>query len=142
MTLQIVGNDRQRGLAWAVPRLGHVSGHWDNASCLFLEKGNDISACVVYNHYYPENSVEISVAAVEGGRWLTRPFLKAVFYFPFIEWKMRRVGSSIAADNSRSIRFCEHLGFTREGTIREGAAPGLDLHLYGMLRKECRYLGE
>jgi RimJ/RimL family protein N-acetyltransferase len=137
---QIIGNDRARGLAWAIPRLGCDYGHWDNASCLILEKGNDIAACVVYNHFYPENSVEISVAAVEGGRWLTRPFLKAVFHFPFVEWKLRRVGASIAADNHRSLKFCQHTGFVQEGRIREGAKSGVDLLILGMLKGECRYI--
>jgi hypothetical protein len=54
---------------------------------------------------------------------------------------MRRVGASIAADNTKSIRFCKHLGFVREGRIREGAKAGLDLLIFGMLRSECRFLG-
>ena len=137
---RIIGDQRQRGLEWAVPRLGAGPGNWDTASCLILEKHGDITAVVVYNHWYPKNGVEISVAAI-GGKWLTRHFLSAVFRAPFIEWDMRRVSSSIASDNHRSIRFCEHLGFVREGCIREGAGPGKDLLKYGMLKSECRYLG-
>lgn len=141
MPYQIIGNQRQRGLEWAIPRLDAGVGHWDGASCLILEKGGSITAVAVYNHWYPKNSVEISIAAI-GGRWLTRPFLSAVFRTPFIEWEMRRVGSSIAADNHRSIRFCEHLGFQREGCIRQGSPNGQDLLLYGLLKSECRFLGK
>lgn len=137
---RIIGNDRQRGLAWAVPRLDAGSGHWEGASCLILEKDGDITAVAVYNHWYPKKSVEISIASV-GGRWLTRPFLTAVFSTPFIEWEMRRVSSSIAEDNTKSIRFCEHLGFRREGCLRQAAPNGQDLLLYGMLKSECRYIG-
>lgn len=138
---RIIGNDRRRGLGWAVPRLDAGTGHWDDASCLILERDGDIRAVAVYNRYYPKNSVEISIASV-GGKWLTRPFLTAVFRAPFIEWDMRRVGSSIAADNTKSIRFCEHLGFKREGCLRQAAPNGQDLLLYGMLRSECKFLGE
>lgn len=138
---RIIGNERHRGLRWAIPRLNTEVGNWDGASCLILEKHGDITAVAVYNHFYPKNSVEISIASV-GGRWLTRPFLSAVFRVPFIDWEMRRVGSSIAADNHRSIQFCSHLGFQHEGTIREGAAPGKDLLLFGLLKSECRYLGD
>ena len=52
------------------------------------------------------------------------------------------MGSSIASDNYKSIRFCEHLGFVREGCIREGVGPGKDLLKYGLLKSECRFLGE
>lgn len=136
---EIIGNQRQRGLEWAVPRLNAGPGHWDDASCLILERGGSITAVAVYNRWYPKNSVEISIAAI-GGRWLTRPFLSAVFRAPFVEWEMRRVGSSIASDNHKSIRFCEHLGFQREGCIRQGAPNGQDLLLYGLLKNECRFL--
>lgn len=143
MPSRIIGNDRQRGLAWAVPMFeAGIGTHWDDASCLILEKDGDITAVAVYNRFYPMNSVEISIASSGGRRWLTRPFLSAVFRTPFIEWNMRRVGSSISADNTDSIRFCEHLGYTREGCIRQGAPNGQDLLLYGMLKEECPYLGE
>lgn len=141
MPYQIIGNQKARGLEWAIPRLGPAhGGNWDKASCLILEKDGDITAVAVYNHFYPRNSVEISIAAVSGN-WLTRPFLAAVFRFPFVAWQMRRVGSSIAANNHQSIRFCEHLGFIREGVIRQGAGRDEDLLLYGLLKSECRYLG-
>lgn len=139
MTFRLIGNERHRGLRWAIPRLNTIHGDWSGASCLILEKDGDITAVAVYNHWYPKNSVEISIASV-GRNWLTRPFLATVFRNPFINWEMRRVGSSIAADNAKSIRFCNHLGFTHEGTIREGAGPGKDLLLFGMLKSECRYL--
>ena len=141
MIYRLIGDNRKRGLEWAVPRLNTIHGDWSGASCLILERDGDITAVAVYNHWYPLNSVEISIASV-GRNWLTRPFLGAVFYYPFKEWKMRRVGSSIAADNAKSIRFCEHLGFVREGCIREGAGPGKDLFIYGLLKSECRFLGE
>lgn len=138
---RIIGNQRQRGLDWAVPRLNLPSlGSWDRASCLIHEKDLDIIACVVYNHFDPGNAVELSVAA-EGDRWLTRPFLHAVFSNPFDEWQLRRVWSVIDADNLKSIRLCEHLGFVQEGRLRQAAGPKIDRLLFGMLREECRYLG-
>ena len=81
----------------------------------------------------------MSIAAVEG-RWLIRPFLAAAFRIPFLEWEMRRVGASVAANNAKSMRFVEHLGFVQEGRIREGVGPNVDLLIYGMLKSECRYL--
>ena len=34
----------------------------------------------------------------------------------------------------------ENLGFVREGVLRQGAAHGSDLILYGRLKNECRFL--
>ena len=109
---------------------------------MILERDSEIIACVLFHNWYPGNSVEISVAAVEGKNWLNRAFLFTVFRNPFLEWNMRRVTSRIAADNAKSIRFIEHLGFRLEGRIREGSAEGVDTLLYGMLRAECRFLGQ
>lgn len=141
MPFRIIGNERQRGLDWAIPRLEAGAGvHWDDASALILEKDGDITAVAVYNRYYPANSVELSIASL-GRNWLTRPFLAAVFRTPFLEWNLRRVTSSIAEDNTKSIRFCEHIGFRREGCLRQAAPNGNDLLLYGLLKSECRFLG-
>lgn len=142
MTYRIIGNDRKRALEWALGQFPNpVPGDFDKASALILEKDCTIRAVVVYSHWYPATSVQISVASL-GGRWLTRPFLAAVFRNPFIEWDMRRVESHIAADNAQSIRFCEHLGFVQEGRLRQGSGPGIDTLIYGMLKSECRFLGD
>lgn len=142
MPYRIIGNQRQRGLDWAVPRLNLPSlGSWDKASCLIHEKDLHIIGCVVYNNFDPGNAVELSVAAEGESRWLTRPFLHAVFSNPFDEWQLRRIWSVIDADNLKSIRLCEHLGFVQEGRLRQAAGPKVDRLLFGMLREECRFLG-
>lgn len=141
MALRIIGNQRERAINWSIPRFPPFPGLWDDASALILEKDNDILACVLYNHWYPANSVEISIAAVEGKNWLTRQFLAAAFGNPFLSWGMRRITLRIPADNAKSIRFATHLGFLQEGCIREGYASAIDMLIFGMLRHECRFLG-
>jgi RimJ/RimL family protein N-acetyltransferase len=141
MTYRIIGNQRQRGLDWAIPKLDAGVGHWDGASCLILERGGSITAVAVYNHYYPKNSVSISLAAI-GGNWLNRAFLSTVFRIPFIEWEMRRVGADVSANNLKVIKGCQKLGFTLEGVVRDGVADGLDLLNFGMLKRECKFLGK
>lgn len=143
IAFRIIGNQRERGIDWAAARFSfpRYEGDWDRASALILERDGEIVASVLFHNWYPGNSVEISVAAVDGKNWLNRAFLFAVFRNPFLEWNMRRVTSRIASDNAKSIRFIEHLGFRCEGVIREGSAEGVDTLLYGMLRAECRFLG-
>jgi hypothetical protein len=67
---RIVGNDKHRALAWAMPRLAISSTDgWEHFSALYLEKEGDIQAVVLYKEYIPKNSVEVHLAAVSGGRW-------------------------------------------------------------------------
>lgn len=139
---RIIGNQRERGIEWAVSRFPVFPGTWDTASALIQEKDGGIIACVVYNHWYPANSVEMSIAAVDGERWLNRPFLFAAFGNPFLNWNMRRVSCRTSADNAKAIKLGLHLGFVPEGRIREGYAAGVDMLTFGMLKSECRFLGE
>lgn len=128
-------------MEWAIPRLGDCwLGDWGRASTLIHEKDGEILAVVVYNNWNPGNSAELSVAAVDGRQWLTRPFLFAVFANPFLEWGCRRVWSVIDDDNHKSIKLCSHLGFQQEGRIRQGAGPAKDKLIFGMLKDECRYI--
>jgi RimJ/RimL family protein N-acetyltransferase len=140
---RIIGNQRERGVTWAKDRFPHIQEgeDWSKASALILERAGNITAVVLYNNFWPGNSVEASIALERGSR-LNRAFLRAMFQAPFLEWGLRRVTLKIASDNAKSIRFAEHLGFKREGLIREGVAKDTDLILMGMLRNECRFLDE
>jgi hypothetical protein len=139
---RIIGDQRDRAIAWAAPRFPHPpeGGSWEKASALILERDGNITAVVLYNNFWPGNSVDASIALDRVSR-LTRSFLGAMFLAPFVEWGLRRVTLKIASDNAKSIRFAKHLGFTQEGEIREGVTKDVDLLIFGMLKRECRFLG-
>jgi RimJ/RimL family protein N-acetyltransferase len=107
-----------------------------------MERGGCITAVVVYNNFIPTNSIDMHVAAVDGGRWLTRPFLAAVFRYPFEQLGVRRVTARIGANNLKARNFLVSLGFTHEGTIRQGWEADTDLLIFGLLKNECKFLGE
>ena len=92
---------------------------------------------VVFNQY-TGTGVSMHVAGEKG--WLNREFLRAAFRYPFDQLGCRRVTGLVRTDNLEAQRFDEHLGFKREGLIREGDDDGCDLILYGMLRRECRWI--
>ena len=143
--IRIIGNQKQRALEWAKPYWPGISlntDEWGRFSALILEKDGDIQAAVLYKNYIPANSIESHIAAVAGGRWLTRSFLRAMFSYPFEQLGLRRVTLLIAADNLQSRRFAEHLGFVLEGVARQGWNAQTDLRIYGMLKAECRFLGD
>jgi len=106
---------------------------------LGLEEDGELIAGVVYN-WYTGPSISIHVAAEPGRRWLNRDFLFRVFAYPFLQLSCNRVTGLVRVDNLDAQRFDEHLGFVREGIIRQGAEDKTDFILYGMLKDECRWL--
>jgi RimJ/RimL family protein N-acetyltransferase len=106
---------------------------------LGLEEDGELIAGVVFN-WYTGPSIAMHVAAEPGRRWLNRDFLYRCFAYPFLQLKCNRVTGLVRVDNLDAQRFDEHLGFKREGVIRQGAEDKTDFILYGMLKDECRWL--
>lgn len=106
---------------------------------LGLEEDGELIAGVVFN-WYTGASISMHVAAEPGRRWLNRDFLYRCFAYPFLQLNCNRVTGLVKVDNLDAQRFDEHLGFVKEGVIRQGADDKTDLILYGMLKSECRWL--
>lgn len=102
-----------------------------------LEDGKLVGA-VAYNHY-TGNAILMHVAGAKRG-WVTRKFLRAAFNYPFHQLGCTRVTGLVRTDNPVAQDFDERIGFKREGLIREGDDDGCDLILYGMLKRECRWI--
>lgn len=97
-----------------------------------------IQAGILYDNYNGAN-IHISVAAVPGRSWVTKKLLHVVFDYPFRQLKVNRITSFVADTNEASIRFTEHIGFTREATLAD-AHPTGNLIIYVMRRENCRWL--
>lgn len=138
MTWQILTDQRERCGEWARERIPHVPswGEWYQA--LGLERDGELQAVVVYN-LYSGADIAMHVAAVPGGRWMTRSFLRAVFRYPFVQLGCRRVTGYVPASNAVALRFDLHLGFQPEGRMREALENGEDVIVLGMLERECRW---
>ena len=52
---------------------------------------------------------------------------------------MRRITTTVTADNSTAIDMNERLGFKREGTLRE-YMDGKNTEIFGMLVSECKWI--
>lgn len=116
-----------------------IPGHpeWVNPKAVGWIDRDRIIAGVVYSHYSPGLNLEMSVALE--GRFPPRAFVEA-FIYPFIELGLPRVTALVGADNRRSIKLVEGMGFVHEGRLRRAAPGGQDLLVLGMLREECRFL--
>jgi RimJ/RimL family protein N-acetyltransferase len=137
MKTVIYGQDK-RVIDWVSERVNEFD--FGNASGIGLEEDGELIAGVVFN-LYTGPSISMHVAAVPGKRWMTKEYLWRCFAYPFLQLKCRRITGLVRADNYDAQRFDEHLGFKREGVMREACDDGTDMIVYGMLRDECRFLG-
>jgi len=137
MKTTIYGQE-ERVVPWVGQRIDEDRFGTD-CTALGLEEDGELIAGVVYN-WYTGPSISIHVAAEPGRRWLNRDFLFRVFAYPFLQLNCNRVTGLVRVDNLDAQRFDEHLGFVREGIIRQGAEDKTDFILYGMLKDECRWL--
>ena len=112
---------------------------FSNEVAIGLEEDGHLIAGVVYN-MYTGPSISMHVAAAPGRRWMTRDFLWRAFAYPFLQLKCQRVTGFVREDNLDAQRFDEHLGFVREGLLRQACEDGQNMIVYGMLREECRWL--
>ncbi|WP_434111825.1 GNAT family N-acetyltransferase [Paraburkholderia caffeinilytica] len=112
---------------------------YDDCSTIGLEKNGEIVAGVVYQGHNGPNI--LMHFALGGSRHLITPaFVSAVFMYPFQVLQCHRVTGLVRADNAGAQLLDEHLGFVREGVMREGAGDREDFIMYGMLERECRFL--
>jgi RimJ/RimL family protein N-acetyltransferase len=136
---RIVWDQPERVMQFVAARVGEDC--FRDYTALGLEKDGEIVAGVIFTNFTTA-SIVMHVASDGSRHWITPAFLAATFRYPFVQLGCRRVTGLVRADNADAQRFDEHLGFQREGVLREGTTDGCDLILYGMLKSQCRFLQE
>lgn len=92
-------------------------------------------ACVAGFRYITAQDVEIFLC----GR-PTRGMLRTCCRYVFDSCNAVRMTACVKAGNACMLALMERLGFTFEG-CRRLACDGEDVHMYGMLKEECRWYG-
>ena len=129
-------------IAWFCARTGRRPDEdWSRSSVVARVSGLLPVAVLVYNHFHKPD-IWMHVAAEPGRIWCTPDFLHHIFEYPFVQLDCGRVTALVARPNVRLRKLLLHLGFVEEGTLRESLPTGDDLIAYGMLRRECRWIGE
>lgn len=100
---------------------------------------NKLVAGVTYSLFNGGN-VWMGIAS-EDFRWINRATLWAIFHYPFIQLKVKRISALIDASNHRSQRFVERLGLSREATLVDSAPDG-DQYVYRLFASECKWLND
>lgn len=123
---------------WAGMRIGQTfDPKTANGISVFCENG---VATVLYTGY--DKGVSILMHVAGEGHWLSRTALRVFFYFPFVELDLRRITTLVARKNRKARTLNEKLGFVQEGCLRHAVPNGDHFIVYGMLKKECRWLKE
>lgn len=123
--------------AWVAQRLG-VS--FRDAKAIGVERDGKLIAGVVYHDYRPSYaSIQMSVAAIDKSRWLSKGNLAAFFYYPFVQLKCSSVYVCCSRKARRTRKFVEKVGFKYSGLLRRGFGT-VDAVLYDMLSTEVRWL--
>ncbi|HEY1430760.1 MAG TPA: GNAT family protein [Stellaceae bacterium] len=129
-------DDPERVAEWVRQRVPHVPD-WGPCAVIGVMRGEELLAGVVYNNYrWP--SIEASIASASP-EWCSRRNLAAIFAYPFITLKCRRLGAMTEDASLGVIAFLRRLGFREEGVLRD-ALPSGSARLFGMTPGECRWL--
>lgn len=103
-----------------------------------LDRRGYLTAGVVFNQF-TRTDVHLHIALLNV-RSLSRRFIEECFRYVFWQLACARCTVMVASRNERSLRFVQKVGWRWEGTIRELLPDGDDVHVFGMLRSECRWL--
>lgn len=98
---------------------------------------------VVYVNYrvMPSGAgADVELIAAGSGAWLTKPFVRELFAYPFEQLSCLRVTALVGRKNRASRTLVEKLGFRLEGVVRDGFGQNRDAMLYGMLKRECKWI--
>lgn len=135
--MRLLLNDRVRLLEWAGAIIG--CQFFSDAQAIGWGDDETLRAVAVYD-CWSGNDCHMHLASDGSGRWMTRQALAAAYYYPFVQNGLRRVTGHVEASNADALRLDVHMGWRREGVLREAAASGDDLIVLGMLRRECRFI--
>lgn len=115
------------GGAW-IPHRGTCIGQFDNEG--------SITAGVIYEDFNGANVV-CHIAGV--GHWANKRYLWAIFDYPFVQMRVKRITVIIKDSNKKSIALVEKMGFTIEARLAQ-ATPDGDLLIYRLFKDDCKYI--
>lgn len=101
-------------------------------------RGEEIIVAVAYDDFRWPN-VCMHIASKPGALWASPGFLYHIFAYPFLQLNCNRVTATIAKKNKRCRDLVSRLGFRHEGTLKR-ALKDDDITIYGLLKRDCRWL--
>lgn len=130
---RITTGEPQRIAAYVAGSIG-ISPITGNFTAIGLERYGQLIAGVVYSDW---NGRSATTSIAITGR-INRAFLRFIFYYPFVQLKANRLTATIEANNLKSQRLVEHMGFKKEAVLEDAGRFG-DVYVYRLFGRECRY---
>ena len=137
--MRFIGFEREdEALAWAKEIIGisHPTGF---CRALSAVDGDENLCFVIVLSTFTSRNVDFHLAAVPGGKWATPGqivmMFNSVFQYIFDHLKAARATGLVRNKNTVAKRFVEHIGFTREGLMRNAFSDD-DLCIYGFLAED------
>lgn len=75
-------------------------------------------------------------------RWLTGPFIRAVFKYLFIDVGVIQVFGPVDSRDERLLRMARYLDFEELHRVKDGWEDGVDLVMMSLRKENCRWLEE
>jgi hypothetical protein len=130
--------DEERAEKWARKYLGIKSAPSVFRALSAVDDDGEFT-CVILLTNFTKRNIDINIAAT--CQWTPKATIKmfnGLFKMVFNELKAVRTTALVAASNTDSQKFCEHLGFLKEGTMRKAYDDDEDMFIYGFLNNEYR----
>jgi len=130
---------------WVSRGLGGNVGMFEPCTALGVVSRGTLSAGIVFNNYQETIDgkpllIEMTIFSVDSS-WCTRHNLRKIFEYPFAQLKLERVQAICSSHNEGVIMFLKRVGFTHEGTHPKAYLDGGDALSFGMLKKDCKWIG-
>lgn len=125
----------QEVIEWMEAMLGERF-HGEAIGMGLKSDGRFVAGAAYHGRQY--HNVNASIVALPGS--LTRPFIRAIHDYPFNALEVKRISVCVRLRNQASAKLAERLGFKYEGCQRAGYPDGEDKLMFGMLRKECKWI--
>jgi RimJ/RimL family protein N-acetyltransferase len=129
---------------WAAERMPLQNATFGPCTTLGFAIGDRLISVAIFHNFRElqyGHEIHVSMSA-EDPRWCTRRNLGLIFKYPFDQLGCVRVTTVTSRKNKRARKLDEGLGFKREGVLRKGMDGRDDAIVYGMLRKECKWIRE
>lgn len=112
-----------------IPREGQGVG--------WLNGNGDLVAGVMYETF--TGSSITATIAIEPETIVSPKFIRAIFYYPFVQLSCKKIIAHVNEHNIRSRRLVERMGFTQEAAIEDFYENGAVI-VYSVTAEQCRYL--
>ena len=132
----VVTEPKERIAEWVFKNIHGGSAPIVDAA-IGLVDGNDLIAGVAFTDYNGR-SIGMHVAAGKKN-WLSKDFLWAAFFYPFIQVGVKKILFQMDSLNSDALAFNARLGGVVEHIIKDAGTKG-DMVISSMTKEQCKWL--